>query len=72
VVLGILRKGRSSSWALNKLHGSIAEGGAGLQLTRGVGVNVGYVLSAVNRPADGPSRGEGGTAALQRYLDEWL
>ena len=67
VVLGILRKGRSSSWSLNKL----ARKAAGLQLARGVGVNVVYVPSAEN-PADGPSRGEGGTAALQRYLDEWL
>jgi len=67
VVLGILRKERSSSWARNKL----ARKAVGLPLTRGVGVNVGYVPSAVN-PADGPSRGEGGTAALQRYLDEWL
>ena len=69
VVLGILRKGRSSSWPLN--HAQLARKAAGLQLTRGGGVNVGYVPSAVN-PADGPSRGEGGTAALQRYLDEWL
>ena len=67
VVLGILRKGRSSSWSLNKL----SRKAAGLQLARGVGVNVVYVPSAEN-PADGPSRGEGGTAALQRYLDEWL
>jgi hypothetical protein len=67
VVLGILRKGRSSSWSLNKL----ARRAAGLQLARGVGVTVDYVPSAAN-PADGPSRGVGGTAALQRYLDEWL